>query len=473
MLLTQPRVVLLHICLAAMQATWITPFVLLAYRGVANPWPLLALVLAILLAWMLVLELLSRRYQSPAYDGASLLLMLLTSLLLVRVLLYGGLRPWDLSWLGSAVRDSLNFQEGLPPALVIIAANLFLWQRATAATSRDLTFFGTGVTFRVGMLLLFAGGAAVGIVRGIDLTGLLWLYFAAGLIGVSVARIGEKAVEAQSAGAILPVRRLSQVVIAVAVTLGISMLASLAYTPEGVRRFFRLFAPLWELVRPLLLALAMVFVRLLEPALLWLEQVIVNATRVAPEGGEAGPSVAAGEAGEAIQNLPGWPLELLRSAFLVVLLVGALIGLLVFLLLYLERVRKERPRIEGEEEGRDPGSYGGGILARSLSALRGAIRVTRRLGVGRQLLAAISVQNIYANLTRIGGRHGRPRLPSQPPDDYLPVLAVVFPGQDAALSRITNAYMRVHYGDHPVGMDELAALREDYRAVRAAEVERK
>ena len=79
------------------------------------------------------------------------------------------------------------------------------------------------------------------------------------------------------------------------------------------------------------------------------------------------------------------------------------------------------------------------------------------------------MQNIYANLCRLARRRGRPRLPSQPPDDYLPVLGQAFPGQDERLRRITTAYMRVHYGDQPVGGEELASLREDYRVLREGE----
>ena len=89
--------------------------------------------------------------------------------------------------------------------------------------------------------------------------------------------------------------------------------------------------------------------------------------------------------------------------------------------------------------------------------------LVRRFGVGRELLAAISVQNIYANVCRIARQRGHPRRISQPPDSYLPVLAQAFPGQDERLSRITAAYMRVHYGEKAVPTEELASLRNDYR----------
>ena len=174
-----------------------------------------------------------------------------------------------------------------------------------------------------------------------------------------------------------------------------------------------------------------------------------------------------------LQNIPRWPIDLARDVIIVIVVGTAALGLLIFLLLYLERVRKAGMRTEDEDEGLERASFGGGLLDRALSGLRGAGRLVGRFGLGRDLLAAISVQNIYANLCRIGRQRGRPRLISQPPDAYLPVLAVVFPGEEERLRRITAAYMRVHYGAHPVSGEELAALREDYRvlACQAAESE--
>jgi len=95
----------------------------------------------------------------------------------------------------------------------------------------------------------------------------------------------------------------------------------------------------------------------------------------------------------------------------------------------------------------------------------------RRFGFGRQLLAAISVQNMYANLSRVASRRGYARHPAQPPDDYLPILVQAFGGHEEPLSRITEAYMRVHYGDQPVTRADLTQLRRDYDEARAAEQE--
>ncbi len=104
-----------------------------------------------------------------------------------------------------------------------------------------------------------------------------------------------------------------------------------------------------------------------------------------------------------------------------------------------------------------------------LGYLKSVASLASRRGVNRRLLAAASVENIYANVCRLARRRGYGRLPAQPPDDYLSVLVRAFEGHGEALSRITAAYMRVHYGDHPVSRAELDTLRADYRALRESQ----
>ena len=456
-----------------MQAAWIAPFLSLAWlRAPAepglSPWEAWAIVFGGLLAWMLVLELLSRAFESPLYDTLALGLLVAAGPVLVRLVLYRGGPPWDVSWIGRSLSDTANWTGGLPPALVLLAANLLLWQRATSATSRDLNFFGVGLTFRGGLLLLLLGGALHGGIRGAAPLGLLWLYLALGLTAVAVSRISEKAADAQSTGRLLPPRRLLQTLAAAGAATAVSWLVSLAYTDAGLRSFFRVFDPLWQLVRPLLLVLLVIAARLLNPLLLWLEGLLIRMLgRFSPDLAEPAPAVTGAEAGpNPLERLLAWPFEIARDALVLIVTVLAVLGLVIFLLLYLERVRKSGLPAEAEDEGLERATFGGGILGRTLDSLRGAAGLVRRFGMSRALLAAISVQNIYANLCRLARQRGKPRLPSQPPDDYLPMLGQAFPGQDERLRRITAAYMRVHYGDQPVQSEELAALREDYRVLR-------
>ncbi len=450
-----------------MEAAWLTPFLLVIYRPAPPPWLAFGILLAGLLAWMLVLELLSRALASPLYDLLALALMGVAGLLVVRLVLYPGAPAFDLSWLGRMVGDAMGERGGFPPALGLIAANLVVWQRATAATSRDLSFFNVGYTFRMGILLLVAGAALAAVLLGVSVLPLLFLYFCAGLIAVAVARIGEKASEAQNTGVIFPRRRFIQLLLAVGVTTGAAGLLASVYTPDTIGRFLHLFDPLWQLIRPLILLLVVLLGRLLDPLLLrfeaWLTRLL--AQQAGSDGLFTSPLGAAAPQANPTEVLPPWVLGFM-DVLLVVGLVLAGLGVVIFLLLYLERVRKAGLADRPEEQGREPATFGGGILRRGLDRLRGAARLVGRFGLGGRLLAAVSVQNIYANLCRLASQRGHPRPPAQPPDDYLPALGRAFPGHDAALARITAAYMRVHYGDHPVSVAELSGLRSDYRSVQ-------
>ena len=189
-----------------MEAAWITPFWLLIFTLAPSPWISYAGVLAGLLIWTLTLELMSRTgVHSPAYDLTVLALMALTSLLIVWAVLYRAAPAGAAAgWLRRMLGDIFNFSAGLPPAVGLIAINLVLWQRATSATSRDPSFFNVGVSFRLGMLLLIAGAGLLSFLRGRSVIGFLWLYFALGLIAVSIAahqREGHRGAERGQAAA--------------------------------------------------------------------------------------------------------------------------------------------------------------------------------------------------------------------------------------------------------------------------------
>ena len=271
MLFAHRRVMIIYLCLAGMEVAWFTPFWLLLYPGAPQPWVAYRVMLAALLSWMIALELLSlTRVTLGRFYLIVLGLMALTSLLAVRLLIFPN-RPFlDWRWMVDVVR-SFNASQRTPPALFLVLANLFLWQRANSATGRDLTFFGVGLTFRQGMLLLIVSGGLYAHVRGQAHISLLWLYFGMGLIATALARVNDKAADAQSVGSPLTNSQLGQLFLAISATVGTIVSVSLVYTSGGIRAFFRLFSPIWDVLKPLLLGLLLLLARLLEPFFLWLE----------------------------------------------------------------------------------------------------------------------------------------------------------------------------------------------------------
>ncbi len=397
----------------------------------------------------------------PYYELAVAGLVVASSLAWVRLVL-----PFDAGF---------NLARNADAIVMLILANFFVWQRAISATSRGLDFFSVGFSFRLGTLLLFLGWTIFyyyGDSR--QVTPFLWIYFGLGLIAVALARLLEKGAGAQSAGARLPLRRLAQLLLTVGATLGGAAWLSQFYTPAAIKTVLAWLTPLWVVLGSLLVWLAQILIWLLAPIVSWLVEVLsrllsgIDWSPAAELLQRLAQTTAAMQ--PAVQDnkpvaLPAW----LVTAVEVVAIVLAAALALGLLLIYLERLRPHPGRDEVEEEVTEDVTLGGGLLGQGVRWLKTMAGLVNRFGLSRQLLAAISVQNIYANLCRLARLRGYPRRPSQPPDAYLPVLVRAFPSQDPALVRITAAYMRVHYGDQPVDPAELAQLRHDYRVIRNAE----
>jgi hypothetical protein len=400
-------------------------------------------------------------------------LIVVSTLLFVRLWLYWGTALGNFTWLANTLGAVFDFYRGLRPELLLILTSAFLWQRGVNATSRDMGFFGVGLSFRLGLLLLILGAGLLSGIRGQDTTPLLWLYLALGLTGVAIARTQDKAASARSSGSLPSVFRLGQLFLAVGITVGATAWLSFYFTPDSIKRtLFVWLRPLWILLRPLLGLLLQALLWLLQPLFMWLDWLLrrlsenLDWTFLQELTGSfqdtVPPEQMAEPSGGLFAGLPPWVWAGLR--YILVLLVAALaLGLV---LLFLDRMQARPDRDEGEEETGEELTLGGAALERGVRWLRDVAGLVRRFGLSRQLLAAISVQNMYANLCRLARQRGYPRRPAQPPDDYLPVLEQVFAGQGEELTRITAAYMRVHYGDQIIGSAELAQLRQDYNRVR-------
>jgi hypothetical protein len=157
------------------------------------------------------------------------------------------------------------------------------------------------------------------------------------------------------------------------------------------------------------------------------------------------------------------PFILNALRYLPLIILGTIVTFLFFYLQRKIRTIKRRATPESEE---NLSLSVPDILQDGLDRLRHISGMIHRYGVNKQLLAAISIQNIYANLGRIAAQNGHPRHPSTPPDAYLPTLIQVFDGCETELSHITHAYMRVHYGEVIPHASELKNIQQDYHAIR-------
>jgi hypothetical protein len=152
------------------------------------------------------------------------------------------------------------------------------------------------------------------------------------------------------------------------------------------------------------------------------------------------------------------------------LLCGAgLLALLLFAGLYLLKREHQRQReIEEMHETLDAGLGDtlAGLWRRTRDRLRGAAHLWSQFGMSGDLLAAISVRNIYANTGRLARQRGYPRHKARTPYEYLADLRAAFPQAQGEAQAITAAYVAVHYGELPTGREEMDSLRAAYQRLK-------
>ncbi len=479
MLWTNRRARMIFIFLAGMESAFLAPYALVLLRrslpdgeGLAalSPWALFAALWATALLYMAVADLLNRRQiESPWHDLILVALVLVTTLLGVRLLLYPGAPVGDFGWLAGLRAALFDFTRGLRGELTVALLNVLIWLRVSASSGRDLTFFNVGVSFRLGVLIALAGNALLTTWggrpnwMGIALFG---LFLSCGLAAVALARVDEQARLAEhSTGRVLPWSRLALLLGSVAVTLAAAALVALPFTPGAIRGFFRATSIVWETLGAVTLRLLYALLVFIGPALdrfaAWLRARMGPLEPVTPET----PAPFGADAFEPVSMV-----DILRQWAWVryCLSIGIILFVLGLIWLLFVRTRQRLLAEEAEESAPAEVEWGGGLLRRGVGRLRRLAGLVRRYGLGPRLLAAVSVEAIYANVSRLARRRGYGREPAQPPDAYLPALIAAFPDCAAELERITEMYMRVEYGDQPADSDELAALRADYAAVRAS-----
>ncbi len=489
MIFTNRRIRLIFIALAGMEAAVLAPFLLLLFRvewlwregGSLLAIPPGSLVLWVwlgLLGMIAAIDLLGRsRLSDQSYRLAIVGLVLISGLLGVRWVLYRGAGTLNFHWLAEIADGLVNFHLGLRPGVFLLLFTGFLWLRASSASGRMTTFFSVGVSFRLGVLLVLLGGGVLALrfpAQGTTATLIATLFIGLGLLAVSLARSDEKAESAAgSTGASLPWDRLVQLALAVALTIGLSLALAGFLSPDRIRTILAFFDPLWNLLGNLfflvLLALSFVLEKLIGWLFAWLAPLFANVD-LAKTLGEAFSRLTVPP--ELQQDQPpevGPPSETLLMLMRAAFIIGVLVILLVIVYVLVVR-RRARSRADEEEiAATESLSFGGDALRRGWRRLRNLAGLVRRYGLGRELLDAISVENLYANLCRLARQRGQTRQPSEPPDDYLPRLALAFPGQDDGLGIITEAYMRVYYGEQTVSGEELERLRAVYESVRRSE----
>jgi hypothetical protein len=88
-----------------------------------------------------------------------------------------------------------------------------------------------------------------------------------------------------------------------------------------------------------------------------------------------------------------------------------------------------------------------------------------RLRPVQRHLAAARIRRIYQELMDLCEARALPRLPARTPLEFLPEMAEVFPASGEDLALITQAYLRVRYGEYPESHEEVDAVEAAWQRV--------
>lgn len=357
-----------------------------------------------------------------------------------------------------------NFTDGWRPDNAAIFLYVLCWIMAIWVSSNVMGLIEVSRMFAFGLI---STSIAVGWLAGLGerrFISLLILYTALGIAALAFTQIDNRI----SRGFHSPGRKLSpfasiQFGGMAIVIIAVSGWLSSILTPAHFRSFLSLFTPLWRLLGIILGWIWIVLEPILEFLFNLLALIIESImSRINYTGLEGDAS------GEGTTEIPTFSEIMAESDELrfVLIIFAILIGLfimwVVLNLTILRRYNSER-QVESIETINSESDH----LPSVWSQLRSWLDKLRGLRP-KSLLEPDSIENMYANISRLAGRRGYERAVSQTPDQYLPDLNQAFPGQEQALQLLTLGYMQTHYGEIDVTASEMKEISSRYKEIVAS-----
>ncbi len=139
---------------------------------------------------------------------------------------------------------------------------------------------------------------------------------------------------------------------------------------------------------------------------------------------------------------------------------------LIILASILAALRWRQLRIQAASEKGDPSGRLGPLTPWEF--LTGRLRSSRDLNRARRLLAAARIRWVYAQFMDLCEDLGTPRPPALTPLEFIPRAAALFPDHLPALQTLTQAYLRVRYGELPETQKEIDDVTAAWESVEAA-----
>ena len=456
---------LLYLTYGLMDVALITPVALALMRW-ARYWPpgevLLWLLLIMLLPFNLARLMSALQIPPSRQQSVMAVSLILTIVIVVRSLLHDPQSLFDFRWMAEFY-TSLATENGLwARDFSIFVLIALMWARGIRLATRSFDVQRIGLRLRVGGLMFAPVAIWFAYQRLLwDVTPFLLLFFVAGLTAIALVRAEEVEQYRSGHSASLSPRWLGVVFAASLLTVFTAGGLAVTISGEPAVAVVGWLAPFWLAVEfaaavalTTLAYLAVPLLAIVEPILqllifalgYLLARVLAQLALVIP----AERLGAAEDVNSLLEGITSAASEIGTGGRLIILLLMLALVLLVALImrrLYQQAILAagDGQMIDGDGEGSDETGRGRQLL--------------QRLGFLRHWRTAASIRRIYQQMLRAAAARGFPRVESETPYEYLMTLARLWPENRADSQLITEAYVKIRYGQLPETKAELDAIK--------------
>lgn len=465
---------LLYLALALMEISLSAP-VILVILGWARYWPPHLVTLWLLLIMLLPLNLIRLmgllRVSLKRQRWVLAVALFLTIIFSWRTLLYSATPAFDIKWLREFSQslgegNSLLWTRDL--SVFIITA--FFWWRGIRLAIRQPGLNNTGLRMRLGgliflpLIIWFAGSFLE-----VSIVSFILLFFLSSLIVISLVRAENIEQERSGSSANLNARWFATVSIATMAIVIAGGIITALITGDSLFLVIGWLSPVWRALQFAATVSGTILFELVYPLLEVVAKFTLFLTNIlASLMGQLSVTLGASNLlnSPIIPDLPT-PEEtagtIIPSFVSKATTAIIMLGLLFLIALALVRTyRKATFSARDSERSRD--------ASKDEDGLNFGRRLRERFGGLRQWRAAASVRRIYRLMCRAAGEAGFPRLGSETPYEYLATLAKAWPEHSQETRVITEAFIRVRYGEVPETEAELEAIQAAWQTLETANI---
>jgi hypothetical protein len=462
---------LLYISWGLMEVALFTPLSF-AFLPWARYWPpaqiILWLLLVMFLPFNLVRVMSLLHIPTTRQQTTMAVTLLVTVLISIRSLIYAPQSLFDLSWLAEFFANigQAGNQLWLRDVAIFFLVAI-MWQRGLRLVNRKFEIEQAGFRLRLGILVApFAiWFSHVGLAW--DVTPFILLFFLAGLMAITLIRVEELEQVRSGHSAPLSPRWLALIFAASVFTVSFSGSLAAIISGDSLYTAVGWFAPLLNalyvggtvVIRTVLhiaQPVITLFAALIDGLALWLTRIFAR-NWIEPQLRPTADFSDLAETSGTPQAVDIIAAPSINSKILAILLMVAVVLIVSLALgrLFRQATFAERAsELISDKERQADAELGLGQ------------RILQRLGLWRRWRAAASVRRIYQQMLKMAEAAGFPRSTAETPYEYLETLAQVWPERTTDAQLITQAYVKVRYGELPETQEELEQLEAAWQRIK-------